>query len=140
MHLIETPGIDHVYFTAGRVLNELESFLQTPNRGARRLDGIIYLRSILRNRPFETIDDSIAMFERLTGPNGLESVILATTFWPSLISPSEGTRREREMVAPEGFWGKFHQRGSPMMRWPGSLHSAMSIVECAVPGLYHAVI
>lgn len=92
-----------------------------------KLNGIIYLHSIDKNRMEGSALRNLKMFRELCGRDPLRNVILATTFWGK-VDQAEALKREKQLAETEEFWGGMLEAGSIMERLIGR-ESALAIVS-----------
>lgn len=99
-----------------------------------RLNGIIYLHRITDVRMQGSAKKNLLMFKQLCGPDALKNVVLATTMW-SLVNPTDGQAREKELISTPEFWGWMLQKGSRVER-----HTGMLIYRPVYPSITHVLI
>ena len=58
---------------------------------------------------------NLRMFRQLCGPDCLENVVLATSFW-GIVEKAIGARREKELINNDQFWGRMVAKGSDVVR------------------------
>lgn len=114
--LVDTPGFDDSSKSDAVVVEELLQWLETSFRQGKRLNGIIYVHSILEPRMKGSALRNMAMFRKLCGPDCYKNIVLATSFWDKLESKSVGVDRERELKENPKFWGSMVKKDSRVVR------------------------
>lgn len=71
---------------------------------------------------------NLRMFKKLVGDEGLPCVVLATTMW-DMVTPGDGTKRERELSENAEFWANMVKKGSKVFRHDSGPKSALAIIE-----------
>ncbi|KAK3329121.1 P-loop containing nucleoside triphosphate hydrolase protein [Apodospora peruviana] len=128
VYLIDTPGFDDTNRTDTDVLREIASWLERSYDADIKLAGIVYLHRIQDNRVGGSGVKNIHMFRELCGPNGLSSVVLATTMWDAL-PKDKAEEREAELKTKEEFWGGLVQHGCAVLRQDDGAASAAKIIQ-----------
>ncbi|KAK3343124.1 hypothetical protein B0H65DRAFT_510082 [Neurospora tetraspora] len=93
-----------------------------------KLNGIIYLHRITDPRMVGSAKKNLFIFKKLCGQNALKHVTLATTMWEA-VQPSDGERRERELLETQEFWGYMQSKGADVERHYNNRESAMRILS-----------
>jgi len=126
--LIDTPGFDDTNRRDTDILRAIADWLNRYYQNKIHLAGIVYLHRIIDTRVGGTSLKNLRMFKKLCGPEGLSSVVLATTMW-SMVTAAEGERRENELIAKKEFWGEMITQGSVVMRQDQGEASAIKIIQ-----------
>jgi hypothetical protein len=123
---VDTPGFNDTHKSETEVLQDLASWLRGTYEKNTRLNGIIYLHSLVNVRMEGSALRNLKMFRQLCGKEPLKNVILATTFW-SKVAKDDALRREEQLKTTPEFWGDMIDRGSIIKRL-ANRKSALEIV------------
>lgn len=127
--LVDTPGFDDTYQSDQVITTKILQWLESSYRKGALLNGVVYLHRLSDPRMGGKALSNLFMFRRLCGPNALENVVLATTFWEGL-SQSDLESREAELVNPKkDFWARMVQKGSQVKRLGLDRESGLRIVR-----------
>ncbi|KAH8747508.1 hypothetical protein BGZ57DRAFT_807112, partial [Hyaloscypha finlandica] len=127
VHLIDTPGFDDTNRSDVQVLQDLAHWLSGSFKYGIRLSGVVFLHRISDPRMASSARRNLLMFKKLCGEKAYQSVILGTTHW-SNVSPQDGTRRERELIETDEYWGLMCKKGSRVFRYANTRESALSLI------------
>jgi DNA repair exonuclease SbcCD ATPase subunit len=128
VHLIDTPGFDDTNRSDVQVLQDLAHWLSGSFKYGIRLSGVVFLHRISDPRMASSARRNLLMFKKLCGEKAYQSVILGTTHW-SNVSPQDGTRRERELIETDEYWGLMCKKGSRVFRYANTRESALSLIS-----------
>jgi peptidoglycan/xylan/chitin deacetylase (PgdA/CDA1 family) len=131
LFLIDTPGFDDTYKSDTDILREVANWLSEAYQRRIQLTGIVYLHRILDVRLGGAAMKNLRMFKELCGPEGLSSVVLATTMWRG-VEMDRALQREQQLVTSPKFWAGMIAKGSKVMRQDQEAESAMAIVDYLV--------
>jgi hypothetical protein len=95
--LIDTPGFDDSHRSNQVVVEQILQWLAESYRNDKKLDGIIYVHSIMNPRMQGTAYQNLRMFKKMVGSSAMHNVILATSFWDQ-VDRSTGSQRELELT------------------------------------------
>ena len=112
---MDTPGFNDTHKSETEVLQDIATWLKEQYQQETKLNGIIYLHSLMNVRMEGSALRNLKMFRQLCGKEPLKNVILATTFW-SKVPKEDALRRENELETTPMFWGDMLERGSVMKR------------------------
>ena len=80
--LIDTPGFNDTEMNEGDILKCIADWLDNKYRNEKvKLDGIIYLQSIMEPRITGSALRNLKMFRELCGVDSLKNVLLVTCWW-----------------------------------------------------------
>jgi hypothetical protein len=125
---VDTPGFDDTNKSDTDILGEVANWLNKAYETNIKLTGIIYLHRIIDVRLGGSGMKNIRMFKALCGDKGLESVVLATTFW-SKVTLEEGEKRETQLRSTPKMWQKMIEKGSRVFRQDRGKASALEIIR-----------
>ncbi|KAF2745784.1 P-loop containing nucleoside triphosphate hydrolase protein [Sporormia fimetaria CBS 119925] len=126
--LIDTPGFDDTYVSDSVIAAKIQGWLYTSYSSGTRLNGIVYIHSIMAPRMQGSALRNLRLFRKLCGDHALGNVILATTFWDK-VDPTRGKKRERELRDEDEYWGRMVARGSKIMRLGRDRETAMLVLN-----------
>ncbi|KAH7123527.1 P-loop containing nucleoside triphosphate hydrolase protein [Dendryphion nanum] len=126
--LVDTPGFDDTFLSNAEITAKITEWLSSSKRSGIQLNGIIYLHSIVSPRMQGSMYQNLRMFRQLCGPNGLQNVTLATTFWNS-IEETLGEQRESDLIGDQDFWGRMVALGSKVLRLGLDRNSALAVLR-----------
>lgn len=112
---MDTPGFNDTHKSETEVLGDIASWLRETYEGDTRLNGIVYLHSLVNVRMEGSALRNLKMFRQLCGKDPLKNVILATSFW-SKVAQKDALKREEQLKTTPEFWGEMLDRGSTMKR------------------------
>ena len=115
INLVDTPGFNDTHKSETQVLQDIASWLKDQYQVSTRLNGIIYIHSLINVRMEGSALRNLKMFRQLCGKEPLKNVILATSFW-SDVKRDDALMREKELQTTPAFWGDMLKRGSIMKR------------------------
>lgn len=115
INLVDTPGFNDTHKSETEVLQDIATWLKEQYQQETKLNGIIYLHSLMNVRMEGSALRNLKMFRQLCGKEPLKNVILATTFW-SKVPKDDALMRENELATTPLFWGDMLERGSVMKR------------------------
>jgi hypothetical protein len=115
INLVDTPGFNDTNKSETEVLQDIATWLKHSYEGDTRLNGVIYLHSLVNVRMEGSALRNLKMFRQLCGNEPLKNVILATTFWGE-VNREVAEKREEELRTTPEFWGSMLSRGSTMKR------------------------
>ncbi|OCK73986.1 hypothetical protein K432DRAFT_250303, partial [Lepidopterella palustris CBS 459.81] len=130
INIVDTPGFNDTFKTETQVLQDIADWLKQSYDSETRLNGIIYLHSLVNVRMEGSALRNLKMFRELCGPKPLNNVILATTFWGE-VNKELAVKREAELETTSEFWGDMIARGSTMKRLKDR-RTALEIIELLV--------
>ncbi|KAF2131053.1 hypothetical protein P153DRAFT_287352 [Dothidotthia symphoricarpi CBS 119687] len=130
INLVDTPGFNDTHKSETEVLQDIAAWLKSTYEGDTRLNGVIYLHSLVNVRMEGSALRNLKMFRQLCGKEPLKNVILATTFW-SEVAQEDALRREEQLRTTPSFWGDMLDRGSTMKRLIDT-NSALDIVTLLI--------
>jgi GTPase SAR1 family protein len=113
--LVDTPGYDDSSRSNEEVTGKILLWLRSSYQDGTRLNGIIYIHSILKPRMQGSVMKNMRIFRKLCGDQALGNVLLATSFWDS-VPQSVGDAREAELVNSKDFWAGMIAKGSEVVR------------------------
>jgi hypothetical protein len=125
---VDTPGFDDTNKSDTDILREVANWLTKAYEINIKLTGIIYLHRIIDIRLGGSGMKNIRMFKALCGDKGLESVVLATTFW-SKVTLEVGEKRETQLCSTPKMWQKMTEKGSRVCRQDRGKASALEIIR-----------
>lgn len=125
---MDTPGFDDTNKSDTDILREIANWLAKAYEINIKLTGIIYLHRIIDVRLGGSGMKNIRMFKALCGDSGLESVVLATTFW-SKVTREEGEKRETQLRTTPKMWQRMIEKGSKVWRQDRTRASALDIIR-----------
>lgn len=128
MYLVDTPGFDDTNLTDSDVLKAIGNWMGQTYSKDIKLNGIIYLHRITDTRMVGSAKKNLIIFKKLCGENALKNVTLATTMWEA-VQPSDGERREHELLETQDFWGYMRSNGAKVERHYNNRDSAMQILS-----------
>lgn len=132
VRLIDTPGFDDSDRSDSDILGVIALTLAKIYEERIPLLGVVYLHRISDPRVGGASRKSVRILEAMVGPQAFGCVLLATTMWDK-VSPTEGERRERELVDNPEFFGKICNRGQApgamVQRHTGTRDSAQRIMK-----------
>jgi hypothetical protein len=112
---LDTPGFDDTYLRDTEVLEEITNALAEQRLHRRKVNGVVYLHSILENRMRGSALKNLRMMLELAGKDGrLRNVALVTTMWDRLASKDEGVKTEQMFKAK--FWNEMISFGASVGR------------------------
>lgn len=127
--LVDTPGFNDTYQSDQVITTKILQWLESSYRNGALLNGVVYLHRLSDPRMGGKALSNLFMFRRLCGPNALENVVLATTFWEGL-SQSDLESREAELINPKkDFWARMVAKGSQVKRLGLDRESGLRIVR-----------
>ncbi|KAF9038124.1 hypothetical protein BJ165DRAFT_1532015 [Panaeolus papilionaceus] len=100
--LVDTPGFDDPDKSDAHILEIIANWLESTYRRRILLTGLVYLHRITDIRHDVGIQNTMNVFQRLSGPNAFERVVLVTTMWNDLRDKQMG--REREELLMNNHW------------------------------------
>ncbi|KAH6708801.1 hypothetical protein BKA61DRAFT_490578 [Leptodontidium sp. MPI-SDFR-AT-0119] len=134
--LIHTPAYDDTNLTDTQVLTTIAAYLSNMHIQDIRLSGIIYLHRITDMPLGGSALKNLSMFKKLCGEDFYSNIVLVTTMWGNLTSPSlfeeVGIQREKQPLADPKWWRLMSQRGSKVYRHQAERQSALDIVDYLV--------
>lgn len=132
VRLIDTPGFDDSDRSDSDILGVIALTLAKIYEERIPLLGVVYLHRISDPRVGGASRKSVRILEAMVGPHAFGCVLLATTMWDK-VSPTEGERRERELIENPEFFGKICNRGQApgamVQRHTGTRDSAHGIIK-----------
>lgn len=128
VYLVDTPGFDDTNLTDSDVLKAIGTWMGDTYSKDIKLNGIIYLHRITDTRMVGSAKKNLFIFKKLCGENALKNVTLATTMWEA-VQPSDGERREHELLKTQDFWGYMRSNGAKVERHYNNRESAMRILS-----------
>ncbi|KHE87552.1 hypothetical protein GE21DRAFT_1331765 [Neurospora crassa] len=128
VYLVDTPGFDDTNLTDSDVLKAIGTWMGDTYSKDIKLNGIIYLHRITDPRMVGSAKKNLFIFKKLCGENALKNVTLATTMWEA-VQPSDGERREHELLETQDFWGYMRSKGAKVERHYNNRESAMRILS-----------
>ncbi|KAJ4415327.1 hypothetical protein N0V85_002768 [Neurospora sp. IMI 360204] len=128
VYLVDTPGFDDTNLTDSEVLKAIGVWMGETYSKNIKLNGIIYLHRITDPRMVGSAKKNLFIFKKLCGQNALKHVTLATTMWEA-VQPSDGERRERELLETREFWGYMQSKGANVEKHYNNRESAMRILS-----------
>jgi hypothetical protein len=126
--LIDTPGFNDTYRTDTEILREIADWLAQAYAFKVNLTGLIYLHCITDTRIGGSGMKNMSMFRKLCGPQGLGSVVLATTMW-SRCPIADAERREKQLAQQSDLWQSLTSKGARIFRHDRELESGQQILE-----------
>jgi hypothetical protein len=126
--LVDTPGFDDTNMEDGTILEKIARWLGDSYDQDMRLSGLIYMHDIHEARVGRSSVKNMRLFEKLTGHDSMQNVVLLTTKWDSLPDPDLGYRREDELGRTYGFWRTMLADGAEARRHNGTKESAERVV------------
>jgi Skp family chaperone for outer membrane proteins len=96
-------------------------------RNDKKLDGIIYVHSIMNPRMQGTAYQNLRMFKKMVGSSAMHNVALATSFWDQ-VDRSTGLQRELELANSEQFWGEMIRKGATTFQL-GNRNTNLALLE-----------
>ncbi|KAF9038111.1 hypothetical protein BJ165DRAFT_422291 [Panaeolus papilionaceus] len=96
--LVDTPGFDDPDKTDAQILEIIANWLESTYRRRILLTGLVYLHRITDIRHDVGIQNTMNVFQRLSGPNAFERVALVTTMWNDLRDKQIGVEREEQLM------------------------------------------
>lgn len=130
--LIDTPGFNDTELNESDVLKAIADWLDFNYRNDRqKLNGIIYLQSIMDPRMTGSSLRNLKMFKDLCGLDPLRNVLLVTTRWGMAAKANEqalAESREEQYAANPMYWAKMIEAGARMDRFEDTQESAMRIL------------
>ena len=132
INIVDTPGFNDTFKTETQVLQDIADWLKESYEGTNstRLNGIIYLHSLVNVRMEGSTLRNLKMFRQLCGAKPLKNVILATTFWGQ-VDKELAEKREAELKTTPEFWGDMLTQGSTIKRLKDR-RSALEIIDLLV--------
>ncbi|XXH02238.1 hypothetical protein Hte_008606 [Hypoxylon texense] len=124
VHMIDTPGFSDTHRSDTQILEAIADYLAVAYSQRIRLSGIIYLHPISDNRITNQSIKNLKMFQKLTGTDNAEGVVLVTSMWDK-VSAKEGEAREEELQTK--FWKILMACGAQVSRHDGSTESAKRV-------------
>lgn len=124
--MLDTPGFDDTNRSDAEVLKEIARILAAQYEIGVQLKGIIYLQRITDIKMSGHSMKALKIFQEICGETALTNVLLVTTRWNE-IEESLGASRERELR--EDFWAFMLAKGSKLVRFHDSRHSAISLAS-----------
>lgn len=120
--LIDTPGFNDTSRSEAEVLTSIANYLDYTYRNPPhlKLNGIIYLQSIMDPRMYGSSLRNLKMFKDLCGENPMKNVVLVTNRWEYASSCGEAGKaleKEGELRTKADFWAPLIKRGSDMVCW-----------------------
>lgn len=80
--LIDTPGFNDTLRSEAQVLTEIANYLEITYRVQHlKLDGIVYMQSIMDERMYGSSLRNLKMFRDLCGDSPMKNVVLVTNRW-----------------------------------------------------------
>ncbi|KAJ6017100.1 P-loop containing nucleoside triphosphate hydrolase protein, partial [Penicillium sp. IBT 35674x] len=128
VYLVDTPGFDDTNRSDTEVLREIATWLTNSFTNKVMLNGIIYLHRITDRRMQGSAKKNFRMFKQLCGDEAAKNVILATTMWEEVV-PTDGQKREAELIVTPEFWGYMISKGSQAHRHMNTKESAMQLID-----------
>jgi hypothetical protein len=131
--LIDTPGFNDTLRSEADVLKSIADWLDLTYRSPphSKLNGILYLQSIMEPRMYGSSLRNLKMFKDLCGEDPLKNVILTTTRW-GLATKAEQREmceeREKQLTSTNDFWKPLIDKGARLARFEDSRESALSIL------------
>ena len=99
------------------ILRAIAKWLETVFENGQLLSGIVYLHRITDTRVAGSARRALNLFQRICGEDNYKNVILATTFWNSIVHCEEtGVDREKQLLSNEGFWKCMKEKGAQTIR------------------------
>ncbi|WPH02106.1 P-loop containing nucleoside triphosphate hydrolase protein [Acrodontium crateriforme] len=137
IELIDTPGFNDTTRSETEVLREIADWLDATYRNPphERLNGIIYLQSIMDPRMYGSSLRNLKMFKDLCGENPMKNVMLVTTRWG--VAKKAGSEEiaadhENQLQSKEEFWEPMVRRGANLARFEDTKESALSIIDLMI--------
>lgn len=142
MFLVDTLGFDDS--SSGRrsdtdILSDIATFLNTTYQNDILLTGIIYLHRFSDNRVGGSGLRQMNMFRKLCGERSMKNIVIATTMWDTT-SPTDGTRREQELMTEDGFFKQMLRNGAVMKRQDHQEDSTNEIIQHLLSTRHRAVL
>lgn len=125
---MDTPGFDDTNLSDAVIATKILEWLHSSYHSGIRLNGIVYLHSIATPRMQGSALRNLRIFRKLCGDEGLKNVVLATTFWDE-VDPSVASRREKELIEDNNYWGKMIMHGSQVKRLGLDRKSALHVLS-----------
>lgn len=135
--LIDTPGFNDTTRSESEVLKEIADWLDWTYRNPPhlKLNGILYLQSIMDPRIFGSSLRNLKMFKDLCGEDPLKNVILVTSKWGLARKSGQedlAWNHERQLRNDRQFWAPMVEKGSRMARFEDTQDSALQIILSVV--------
>ncbi|KAG2413382.1 hypothetical protein HFD88_002571 [Aspergillus terreus] len=126
---LDTPGFDDTRASDAETLGMITKELADQHRAGLKVNGVIYLHSILENRMKGTANKNIHMLLQMVGLDNLKNVTVASTMWDALRDKAEGERREADLK--KNYWNQFENWLATITRVedPNNLASYTDIVD-----------
>lgn len=102
--------------------------IDTRHKQGKTLAGIVYLHRILDNRVGGVSARNFKMFRNLCGDSSLQNVVIATTMWGQVDSPT-GVARETELATKDIFFKPVLEKGGRLARHEGTIACGQSILR-----------
>ncbi|KAF2723147.1 P-loop containing nucleoside triphosphate hydrolase protein [Polychaeton citri CBS 116435] len=132
--LIDTPGFNDTNKTETEVLREIADWLDSTYRNPphQKLNGLIYVQSILDPRMYGSSLRNLKMFKDLCGLDPMKNVTLVTTRWAMVRmteSEDKASQNEIDLETKEELWAPMMEMGAKMRRFQDSTESALEILD-----------
>ncbi|KAH7094263.1 P-loop containing nucleoside triphosphate hydrolase protein [Paraphoma chrysanthemicola] len=126
--LVDTPGFNDTFESDQSITEKILGWLEASYRAGTKLSGILYLHSIANPRMSGSAFDNLCMFRKLCGNDCLSSVILATTFWDTVL-PAEADDRVKKLKEDRLLWGRMVEAGSQIVQLHDDQPSAFDVLS-----------
>lgn len=138
VRLIDTPGFNDTHMTDRQILELIAKYLEAIFEAGVKLNGIVFVHDISKERMEGTAMRNLVMFQKLCGSQGLPNVVLVTSKWDA-VDPAVGWPRETELTNQyldprtgqyqDGFWKGMLDLGAGYERFDGTAQAARKIVH-----------
>ncbi|KJZ70208.1 hypothetical protein HIM_10394 [Hirsutella minnesotensis 3608] len=126
--LVDTPGFNDTDRPDSEITTVILTWLKESLEAGTELNGVIYLHRIFDPRMSGSALRNTRMFRKLIGSDGFGNVVLATTFWGTVLE-SIGAGREKELRTNPDFWGSMVENGAKMARLQNTRTSGLELLE-----------
>ncbi|KAF2163636.1 hypothetical protein M409DRAFT_25824 [Zasmidium cellare ATCC 36951] len=132
--LIDTPGFNDTLRSEAQVLTEIANYLEITYRVQHlKLDGIVYMQSIMDERMYGSSLRNLKMFRDLCGDSPMKNVVLVTNRWEqarALGDFDKAREKEQQLRTSSLFWEPLMKRGAEMLRWEDAQQaSAFAVIR-----------